>query len=94
MNHADVLIRPVVTEKSTVQSESGKYVFKVAKSANKHEISAAVEWAFDVKVQSVNTLTVRGKVKRYGGRPSKRPDWKKAVVKLVPGDTIQLFEGA
>ena len=94
MNHADVLIRPVVTEKSTVQNESGKYVFRVAKLANKHEISAAVEWAFDVKVISVNVLNIRGKMKRYGGRPSKRPDWKKAIVKLAEGDSIQLFEGA
>ena len=94
MNHADVLIRQVVTERSTVQNESGKYVFRVSKFANKHAISAAVEWAFDVKVQSVNTSTVRGKVKRYGGRPSKQPDWKKAVVTLVSGNSIQLFEGA
>ncbi|MBI21826.1 MAG: 50S ribosomal protein L23 [Chloroflexi bacterium] len=94
MEYADVLIRPLVTEKSTTLGESGKYVFEVSRTATRNQISSAVEWAFDVKVISVNVLNVRGKMKRYGGRPSKRPDWKKAIVKLAEGDSIQLFEGA
>ena len=94
MEYADVLIRPLVTEKSTTLGESGKYVFEVSRTATRGQISSAVEWAFDVKVISVNVLNIRGKMKRYGGRPSKRPDWKKAIVKLAEGDSIQLFEGA
>ncbi len=94
MTLARVLRRPIVTEKSTLLSEQGRYVFEVDSGASKHDIAKAVEWAFDVKVVKVNTLTVPGKVKRYGRRPSKRPDWKKAIVSLQAGDTIQLFEGA
>jgi len=94
MSLAKVLRRPIVTEKSTLQSEQGRYVFEVDSDASKHDIAKAVEWAFDVKVVKVNTLTVPGKVKRYGRRPSKQPDWKKAIVSLQAGDTIQLFEGA
>jgi large subunit ribosomal protein L23 len=63
-------------------------------AASKYDIAHAVEWAFDVKVVKVNTLKVPGKVKRYGRRPSKQPDWKKAIVSLQAGDSIQLFEGA
>jgi large subunit ribosomal protein L23 len=94
MGLANILRRPIVTEKSTILGEQGRYVFEVDRRANKHEIAKAVEWAFDVKVIKVNTLTVPGKVKRYGRRPSKQPDWKKAIVSLQAGDTIQLFEGA
>jgi|TARA_B110000263_G_scaffold212727_1_gene196329 large subunit ribosomal protein L23 len=94
MSLAKILKRPIVTEKSHLLGEQGRYVFEVDSGANKHQIAKAVEWAFDVKVVKVNTLTVPGKVKRYGRRPSKQPDWKKAIVALQPGDTIQLFEGA
>ena len=94
MIRTKVLKRPIVTEKSTVLGEIGRYVFEVDAAATKYDIARAVEWAFDVKVVKVNTLTVSGKVKRYGGRPSKQPDWKKAIVNLATGDTIQLFEGA
>ena len=94
MSLAKVLRRPIITEKSTLLSERGRYVFEVDSGASKHDIAKAVEWAFDVKVIKVNTLTVPGKVKRYGRRPSKQPDWKKAIVSLQAGDTIQLFEGA
>ena len=94
MSLASILRRPIVTEKSTLLADQGRYVFEVESSANKHEIAKAVEWAFDVKVIKVNTLTVPGKVKRYGRRPSKQPDWKKAIVSLQAGDSIQLFEGA
>jgi large subunit ribosomal protein L23 len=94
MSLAKVLRRPIITEKSTLLGEMGRYVFEVDSDASKHDIAKAVEWAFDVKVIKVNTLTVPGKVKRYGRRPSKQPDWKKAIVSLQVGDTIQLFEGA
>ncbi|MDP6666053.1 MAG: 50S ribosomal protein L23 [Dehalococcoidia bacterium] len=94
MENARILRRPIVTEKSTILSESGRYVFEVDNAATKHEIARAVEWAFDVTVVKVNTLKVPGKVKRYGRRPSKQPDWKKAIVSLAAGDSIQLFEGA
>ena len=94
MDNARVLKRPIVTEKSTILGEMGRYVFEVDTAASKHDIARAVEWAFDVKVVKVNTLKVPGKMKRYGMRPSKRPDWKKAIVSLAAGDSIQLFEGA
>tara|TARA_Y100001970_G_C14245667_1_gene868035 strand:- start:3868 stop:4167 length:300 start_codon:yes stop_codon:yes gene_type:complete len=89
-----ILIRPLVTEKSTILGETGRYVFEVEKSATKKDIAKAVEEAFNVHVVKVNTMNVSGKVKRYGRRPSKQPDWKKAIVLLESGETIQLFEGA
>lgn len=94
MSLFDVLVRPVVTEQSTLLQERGKYVFEVQKSANKADVKAAVEKVFDVTVVDVNTMVIKGKSKRFGPRPVARPDWKKAVVTLQAGDTIQLFEGA
>lgn len=94
MNITRVLKAPVVTEKSTLLQEQGKYVFKVDLKATKHDISRAIEAAFDVHVRSVNTLRTHGKVKTYGRGRSKRPDTKKAIVTLASGETIQLFEGA
>ncbi len=94
MNPWKTLERPVVTEKSTLMGESGKYVFRVHRRATKDDIRVAIEAAFDVTVTGVNTLKVPGKVKTYRGRPHKGPSWKKAIVTLQPGDTIQLFEGA
>lgn len=94
MIRAQVLKRPIVTEKSTILGEGGRYVFEVDSDATKRDIAKAVEWAFDVKVVKVNMLMVTGKVKRYGRRPSKQSDWKKAIVLLASGDSIQLFEGA
>ena len=93
MDALDVLRRPIITEKSTLMHEQGKYVFEVAPRANKHEVKRAVEEAFDVKVLSVNTLNVRGKRKRFGPRLVARRSWKKAIVALAPGDTITIFEG-
>jgi large subunit ribosomal protein L23 len=92
MSNWGVLMRPIVTEKSTILQERGKYVFHVAPNATKSQIKAAVERAFDVGVVQVNTLATRGKVKRYGMRQTKTPDWKKAIVTLKAGDQIQLFE--
>lgn len=93
MNLREVLVRPMITEKSTVLQEGGKYVFQIATSANKVEVKAAVELAFDVKVLDVNITKTRGKSKRYGPRVKKRPDIKKAVVSLKRGDRIQIIEG-
>ena len=93
MQSFDILRRPVVTEKSTNLQEQGRYVFEVAPTATKHQIRRAVEEAFDVTVVGVNTMKVAGKRKRYGPRIAVRPSWKKAIVKLAPGNTITIFEG-
>ena len=93
MQPSEVLIAPLITEKSTVLQERGKYAFKVHPKANKVEIKGAVEATFDVKVVSVNIIKSRGKTKRYGPRFKKQPDTKKAVVSLRPGDRIQIIEG-
>ena len=90
-----ILVRPVITEKSMGLSSEGKYVFQVDKDANKIEIADAVSKIFKVKVAKVNTLTVKGKTRRYGRGPAgKTPDWKKAYVTLEPGQKIEIFEGA
>ena len=91
MNLYDALRRPVVTEKSTLLAEQGKYVFEVADDAPKARIKEAVEAAFGVSVTQVNVSSVNGKVKRYGRRPKARRSWKKAIVTLKPGDKIELF---
>ncbi|MCH7712645.1 MAG: 50S ribosomal protein L23 [Chloroflexi bacterium] len=88
-----VLIKPTITEKSTLLQESGKYTFQVAMKANKVEVKQAVEQSFNVTVLDVNTTKLKGKQKRYGARLSKQPDVKKAVVTLKPGDRIDLVEG-
>ncbi len=91
----DIIISPLVTEKSTIQREGqNQYSFKVNKRANKIEIKEAVEHLFKVKVRDVRTATIRGKVKRLGRRFGKRPDWKKAIVTVKEGDRIDFFEGA
>jgi len=92
-NPRDILLRPIITEKTTQLMEDNKYTFKVALTANKVEIRQAVEQVFNVKVLEVNTMRVLGKVKRMGRSMGKRPDYKKAIVKLAPGETIEFFEG-
>ncbi len=94
MHIADVLITPLVTEKSTILNENRKYVFKVNLKSTKIEIARAIEWAFNVHVIDVNTIIVKGKNKAYRQKFSKRPNWKKAIVSLRYGESIQLFEGA
>ena len=89
----EVLRRPVVTEKSTMLAEQGKYVFEVASAANKPQIRQAVERAFEVHVTAVNTFTVRGKRKRFGQRMGETSPWKKAVVTLRTGERIEVFQG-
>ena len=90
----DIIIKPIITEKSTALGESNSYVFKVKSDANKVEIAKAVETLFKVTVVSVNTITVPGKLKRQGRSQGLTPQWKKAIVKLKDGDRIPLFEGA
>ena len=88
-----VLVKPTITEKSTIMQESGKYTFHVAPRANKVEVKQAVETNFGVTVLDVNMTKLHGKRKRYGARITKQPDVKKAVVTLKPGDRINLIEG-
>ena len=94
-NVYDIIIRPIITERSMADVANKKYVFEVAKDAGKVEIKNAVETAFGVKVKDVNTLNVRGKAKRMGaGRPGTTRSWKKAYVQLTSDSkTIELFEG-
>lgn len=92
MEARDIIIRPLITEKSTTLMAEGKYVFEVAKTANKIEIAKAISQIFNVKVASVNTVNVEGKVKRMGRSIGKRSDYKKAIVKLAAGETIEFFE--
>lgn len=92
MDARDILIRPLITEKTTALMDTGKYVFMVAPTANKVEIAKAVAEIFKVKVESVNTVNVMGKVKRMGRNLGKRSDYKKAIVKLAAGETIEFFE--
>jgi len=89
----EVLRAPVITEKSTAISEHNQIVFRVAMDATKPEIRAAVEDLFGVKVTAVNTLRQKGKVKRFRGRPGRRPDTKKAVVSLAEGESIDVTSG-
>ena len=91
--HYDVILAPVITEKSTLLSENNAVVFKVARDATKPAIKAAVEALFDVKVIGVNTLVTKGKTKRWKGKPYTRSDVKKAVVRLAEGQSIDVTSG-
>ena len=92
--HYDVIVAPHITEKSTLLSEQNGVVFKVANDATKPQIKEAVEALFDRKVASVNTIVVKGKSKRWKGRPYQRSDVKKAIVTLAEGqDPIDITEG-
>ena len=93
MDARDILIKPIVTEKSTALMKEGKYTFQVPLNVTKIEIRQAVEQVFNVKVQAVNTMRYEGKMKRLGRTQGRRSDWKKAIVTLKPGETIELFEG-
>ncbi|WBH17133.1 50S ribosomal protein L23 [Sphingomonas radiodurans] len=92
--HYDVIVAPHITEKSTLLSEQNAVVFKVANSATKPEIKAAVEAIFDVSVVGVNTIVQKGKTKRWKGKPYFRSDMKKAIVTLKDGQSIDVTEGA
>ena len=94
MLNEEILISPIITEKSSMLQESNKYVFKVHKNSNKTQIKSAVEQVFDVTVESVNVIKVKGKNKTYGRNRVLTPAWKKAMVTLKLGDSISLYEGA
>lgn len=92
--YSKVILKPLLTEKNAALKEAlNKVVFEVAPDANKIEIKKAVEEAFQVSVESVNVLNVRGKLKRLGRKVGRRRDWRKAVVTLKEGSTIEFFEG-
>ena len=94
-NPRSIIGRPLITEKNHIlRDEENKYVFEVSIDANKLEIRKAIEEIFDVQVASVKTMRMKGKMKRLGRYEGRRPDWKKAIVKLVDGDVIDLFSGA
>ncbi len=93
MHIYEVLRRPIVTEKTTLQGEQGRYTFEIDLDANKHQVKEAVQKIFGVDVVSVNIIKMPGKRHRYGPHVSKPRPWKKATVKLAEGQSIGFFEG-
>lgn len=93
MNHTDVLIEPVISEKVNALREQNKYVFIVHPSATKTQIKEAVAKLFNVKVLDCTTVNVMGKMKRLRGKPGRTSSYKKAIVRVAAGETIQAFEG-
>ncbi len=93
MNSNDIIIRPVISEKSTGMIENNKFIFKVATSANKLTVKMAVKEIFGVMPEKVNIINVRGKNRRLRYRMGKRSAWKKAIITLKAGDKIEIFEG-
>ena len=93
MEMRNILVRPLVTEKSTsdVHDDNNTYVFEVGLKANKADIKSAIEQYFNVSVESVRTLIVRGKEKRFGRYMGKRSNWKKAYIRLADGDSIDIY---
>lgn len=90
----EVIVRPIITEKTTAgQAEENQYTFEVLRDAGKGEIRQAIETLFNVHVLQVRTSHQRGKWRRRGAHLGKRPNWKKAMVKLAEGETIEVFEG-
>jgi large subunit ribosomal protein L23 len=92
MDFSQVIIRPVVSEKSFVLAEAGKYTFRVHDKAHKTQIRQAVEELFDVKVTGVRTVSVKSKPKRRGVHSGRTRSWKKAIVQVREGDTIPIFQ--
>lgn len=93
LKHYDVILAPVITEKASILAEANKVVFKVAKTATKPEIKAAVEALFGVQVTAVNTLVRKGKVKRFRGQLGQQSDVKRAIVTLAEGQSIDITTG-
>jgi large subunit ribosomal protein L23 len=89
----DIILGPLVTEKSTQGSDNNQVTFKVSLDASKPEIKKAVESLFEVKVRQVNTIRMKGKTKRFKGHLGKRSNWKKAIVSLAEGETIDMMTG-
>ena len=93
LRHYDVIVSPVITEKSTLVSDNNQVVFNVARDASKPEIKAAIEALFSVKVKAVNTLVRKGKQKRFRGIKGRQSDKKMAIVTLVEGQSIDVATG-
>ena len=93
MNANDIIIRPVISEKSTELMESRKYVFQVSRDANKLMIARAMKELFNVTPEKVNVINMRGKNRRLRFKMGKRAAWKKAIVTLSVGDKIEIFDG-
>ncbi len=93
MDHSQVVIRPVVSEKSYVLAAAGKYTFRVHPDAHKTQIRQAIEALFDVSVLEVRTMSVKSKPKRRGMIQGRTRSWKKAIVQVAPGDSIPIFQG-
>lgn len=93
MEARNLIKRPIITEKTTRMMEQNKYCFMVDPHANKTQIKSAVEEIFKVKVKSVNTLNLLGKIKKMGRYEGRRPSWKRAIVTLEKGNRIEFFEG-
>jgi large subunit ribosomal protein L23 len=94
MSQYDIIIRPLITEKTSIQKEmANQLTFEVDRKANRIEIRRAIERIFNVRVATVRTMQVKGKVKQRGRIVGKRRDWKKAIVTLRPGERIDFFEG-
>lgn len=93
MKPEDIIVRPIITEKSNNELQSGKYTFEVAKKATKIQIADAVEVLFNVKVLNVNTMNVKGKEKRVGAHVGKTSDWKKAIVTIDTNPTEKTYLG-
>ncbi len=93
MDHSQIIIRPVVSEKSYVLAAAGKYTFRVHPDAHKTQIRQAIESLFDVGVLEVRTMSVKSKPKRRGQIQGRTRSWKKAIVQVRPGDSIPIFQG-
>jgi large subunit ribosomal protein L23 len=93
MHASQVIIRPVVSEKSFVLAEAGKYTFRVHEKAHKTQIRQAIEQLFEVQVVGVRTASVKSKPKRRGQTSGRTRQWKKAIVQVAEGDTIPIFSG-
>ena len=94
MRARQIILEPIITEKTTIARESSnKYCFRVIPKATKGQIADAIEEIFDVTVTEVRTIRMRGKMKRLGRNIGRRPSWKKAIVTLSEGDTVDFFEG-
>jgi len=95
MRPEEIILKPIITEKSNDGLQEGKYTFKVAKKATKIQIADAVQTLFNVKVLKVNTMNIRGKEKRVGANSGRRPDWKKAIVTIDtnPSEKTYLAKG-
>ena len=93
IQYEDILLEPVLSEKANMLREQGKYVFKVAQSANKIQIKEAVRRLFNVNPVSCTVMVVGGKPKRLRNRPGHRPTWKKAIIRLPKDEKIPIFEG-